>query len=119
MKTKIEKVYHCEFCKKHSLSGSATSRHEKYCRSNPHNKHRCFAMCVHLIKERKYIGFSHVETIFTCAITKEKMYSYLAEKKQTSYFTHPNMTKGLIRMPLECDLYKEMSFEEQTERFDL
>jgi hypothetical protein len=35
MKVKEKKVYYCEFCKKHSLSASSMSIHEKHCTLNP------------------------------------------------------------------------------------
>jgi hypothetical protein len=45
------------------------------------------------------------------------MYSYKLERKALyGYFKIP---KNLIRMPLECSLYQEMSFDEQEECFGL
>lgn len=116
MKNELRKVYFCEFCNKHNLSAASTSRHEKYCRYNPRNKHKCFELCTYLKRERKFDGFK-LKTTFTCVKKKDKMYSYQAEKKMTSYFTHPDMIKGLKRMPLECDLYRKMTFDEQEKRF--
>lgn len=34
MKVKDKKVYYCEFCKKHGLSASSMSKHEKHCIKN-------------------------------------------------------------------------------------
>lgn len=118
MKAITEKVYHCEHCKKYMLSASSMSRHEKYCRMNPNNKHKCFDLCRHLQKSRVYGTIYHGVTQFRCAITGEKMYSYLLEKKQTAYFGNKINFDGLIRMPLECNDYRIMSFEEQEKRFN-
>ena len=35
MKTKIKKVYYCDFCKKHSLTSWSLEKHEKHCTLNP------------------------------------------------------------------------------------
>ena len=99
------------------LSAGSMARHEKYCRYNPENKHKCFEYCTNLKRERVIQG-RHLETVFTCEITGNKMYSYLAEKKKTAYFGCPIELTG-IRMPLECELYKEMSDLEMEERFGL
>lgn len=42
MKTKVKKVYYCDYCKKKNLSASAISKHEKHCTGNP--KREC-RMC--------------------------------------------------------------------------
>lgn len=34
MKTKVKKVYYCDYCKKKGLSASAMSKHEKHCTGN-------------------------------------------------------------------------------------
>ena len=36
MKTKMRKVYYCEYCRKHSLKN--ISEHEKHCTANPHRE---------------------------------------------------------------------------------
>lgn len=38
MKTKIKKVYYCDFCKKHSLR--SLTEHEKHCTGNPNRECR-------------------------------------------------------------------------------
>lgn len=118
MKSIIEKIYHCDFCKKYGRSASVVSRHEKYCRFNPNNRHKCFDMCVHLGRERiinRPYGYNYTE--FTCGVTGQKMYSYQLEKKQ-SLWVFKKILHG-IRMPLACDLYKEMSYDEQCNRFNI
>lgn len=109
MKTELKKVYTCDFCKKHTLSASSTSRHEKYCQNNPTNRHACFNWCKHLIRERKNdYGYAR-RTTFNCGVTGKEMYSFQLEKKQSLY-PYTKMLKG-ERMPLQCDLYKEMEMD--------
>jgi hypothetical protein len=100
------------------LSAGAMSRHEKYCRFNPTNKHACFAMCVHLTRQRlinKPYGYNSTE--FKCALTGQEMYSYQLEKKQ-SLWPFKKLLHG-IRMPLECNVYKEMTDDQQCDRFGI
>jgi len=118
MKTEVKKVYYCEHCRKHMLSASSMSRHEKYCRNKPENKHKCFDMCRHLKRERM-VSVKGIQTVFSCKVTGVKMYSYLAEKKQTSYFGNPIKVDGLTRMPLDCKDYEAMSESEYCERFNI
>ena len=118
MKTELRKVYKCDHCRKTMLSAGAMSRHEKYCRAKPENRHKCFDMCRHL-KREKMVSISGIHTVFTCKKVGVKMYSYLAEKKQTSYFGNPMKVDGLIRMPLECIHFECMSESEYCERFNI
>jgi hypothetical protein len=116
MKTIERKVYYCEHCKYKSLSASHTSKHEKYCLSNPLNAHKCFQMCVHLERTKVACGYNSdgypiSKTEFTCAETGKKLYSALAEKKGIVH-----LIKDAERMPLECELYEE--FEPETTQFD-
>jgi|WetSurMetagenome_2_1015567.scaffolds.fasta_scaffold00157_26 hypothetical protein len=123
MKTELRKVYFCDHCKKHNLSASSISRHEKYCRYNPNNRHKCFDMCVHLKKLSEIVrsGDSDypvgIKTVFTCGVTGNKMYSYQLENKARLYPFIISFS-GLQRMPLTCDLYKEMSFNEMEMRYE-
>lgn len=112
MKKGTVTIYKCEHCKKYSISASSISRHEKYCRKKPENMHKCFQYCKYLERDRAYDrDTDSVRTIFTCLQTGNKMYSYLAEKKKTSYSGNPIELTG-ERMPLDCNLYKIM---EQTD----
>jgi hypothetical protein len=118
MKTETVKIYRCGYCKKYTLSGSSTSRHEKYCRYNPANKHICFAMCIHLQRKRvidKPYSYNH--TVFTCGLTGQEMYSYQLEKKQSLWPFH-KILRG-IRMPMKCDVYKEMTEDQICNRFGI
>jgi hypothetical protein len=112
MKTVEKKVYYCDHCKRHMLSAGAMSRHEKYCRLNPNNRHKCFDLCTHL--KRVLLPYSFGEMV--CKVTDCKMYSYKLEKR-ASLFPYHNLTKGLVRMPLTCNLYKVMTLEEEEKRF--
>ena len=51
----------------------------------------------------------------TCTKRNVKMYSFKLEKK----YTKPvNALKGLERMPLECDLFEQMHYNEIEQRFE-
>lgn len=97
-------LYICEHCRKAYQSDRYIERHEKYCKKNPANDHKCFQMCKHLKRSRDYDEHEYggVEyTVFICEKTGEEMYSYIAEKKRL-------VEKGYIngdRMPLECKHY--------------
>lgn len=41
-------VFRCEYCAKYRLTKAAAVRHERFCRHNPTNRHRCFG-CEHLM----------------------------------------------------------------------
>jgi hypothetical protein len=123
MKTELRKVYKCEYCGKTMLSAGAMARHEKWCRKNPHNKHKCFALCKFL--KRKIVvedtdgeyGIYHSEFTCKCMDKNKKMYSYLLEKRLA--YTFDKIPEGLTRMPLECNMYEEMSWDEQSGRFEV
>ena len=118
MKTSTRKVYQCDHCKKNMLSASSMSRHEKYCRLNPENKHKCFEMCRYLKRDLEFIDKAYpasVKTVFKCSVIGKKMYSYLLEKKLSF---KPEFTIGSVRMPLDCKFYKEMTLNEQELRFN-
>ena len=117
MKIHQETIYRCEHCNKPMFGKGAMARHEKYCRENPNNKHKCFAFCKHLSMEREYVGDGHYEdqkriTHMTCTKRNVKMYSFKFEKSYTKPITALN---GLQRMPLECGLYEYMRILDQDE----
>lgn len=121
MKTIIEKVYHCEFCKKYGRSAGAMARHEKYCASRPENRHKCFDECTHLKMSCELINGKYPEsrysykTVFTCAADGSKLYSYLLEKNMNF---KPEFIEGLKRMPVQCAMHKYMTEEEIEQRFN-
>jgi hypothetical protein len=87
----------------------AMSRHEKYCRDNPNNQHKCFEFCKHL-KRDVHINSDDYEnyekrTYMTCMKTGKALYSYKFEKNTNKPV---NALEGLERMPLECDLHEYM-----------
>ena len=107
MKT-ITKAYQCDFCSKASASAGAMAQHERKCKFNPNNKHKCLDYCSNL--EKIYLGYNR--TGFRCKATGEMMYSFKAEYSSINI-------KGLVRMPLECKHHKYMSFNEQEKRFNM
>lgn len=111
MKTETVKIYRCEHCKKYSISASTISRHEKYCRDNPLNKHKCFDFCENLLCDRK-VENGKLYKEFTCKITGKKMYSYKLEKVASlSYemmFLLSNKFEHAQRMPVECASFEAM-----------
>jgi len=113
MEITLQNVYKCDHCGKKQFRKCDMTRHEKFCKENPNNKHKCFQYCKHLQKsEDEYEGQSHydagetffgVKTVFTCALTKQKMFSYIAERKSLPVVKEEDS----IRMPLECEKYKD------------
>lgn len=104
MKTQLRNTYNCEYCNKLYVMKHHAERHEKYCKKNPANQHRCFQRCEHLIKSIDYLEDEYGDrygtvATFTCAITDKEMYSYKAEKSM--YIECDGE-----RMPLECNHYQ-------------
>lgn len=123
MKTEIKKVYYCEFCKKHMLSAGSMALHEKFCKERPENKHKCFDLCRHLKRQLRMGANQYGITEFICEKTGQKMYSYLAEKKNHLLQFAPANQKinleGLVKMPVSCAYYQYMSESEYNKRFDI
>lgn len=111
MKTILRKVYECEHCGRKMLGAGAMGRHEKWCKKNPVNTHKCFDFCEHLKRERIMGELEGGQVQFTCAVTGSKMYSFLLEKHQAATFP-PFKIDGMIRMPLECPHFKMMEWAE-------
>ncbi len=113
-------VHKCDYCGKKYFRKCDASRHERYCSQSPANNHLCFQQCKHLIRgEEPYEGYSgNLEftgnrTTFTCQLTGQKMYSYIAERKR-----HPVVNESdTIRMPLECDKYKQTPMDDWEDIF--
>lgn len=102
---KIE-AYKCDFCPKTSTNAGALFQHERKCRDNPYNKHKCFEFCKHLKME-----FEDGYRIFTCEKKQTNMYSYKAE--------HRNLDiEHLTKMPIECDDFESMMRDELAEKYD-
>ena len=120
MKTIVRKVYECEHCGKKMLAAGPMARHEKYCKANPDNKHKCFDFCKHLKRTGEVVFDggepNYKRTVFTCEVTGKEMYSFLLEKKASLLPNHIKLDK-MERMPLSCDDFKTMHIEELEERF--
>lgn len=121
MKTELRKVYECEHCGRKMMSAGAMGYHEKWCKKNPHNRHQCFKLCQFL--ERKTVvdwsdgDSGHYHHEFVCLKTKQPMYSYHLEKRH--HYSFRSLPCDAVRMPLKCDMFQEMSYDEQCKRFDL
>lgn len=107
MKIQQETVYRCDYCNKHMLGKGAMVRHEKWCKMNPKNAHKCFEFCKHLKKTTNYkyddYGNQCGGTTMLCKKRNVYMYSFKYEK---NIHKPVNALEGLERMPLECELYE-------------
>ena len=114
MKIQQETVFRCEFCNKPMFGKGAMVRHEKYCKMNPQNAHKCFEFCKYLQKTTEYeydeYGNQIGGTEMLCTKRNVQMYSFKYEKNINKPV---NALDGLERMPLECDLYEgPLNYEE-------
>jgi hypothetical protein len=110
MKKTSETIFRCDFCNKPMFGKGAMSRHEKFCKSNPHNAHKCFEFCKHLKMTQEYehddYGNKTGGTEMLCIKRNVQMYSFKFEKNTRKPI---NALDGLERMPLECDLFECMN----------
>jgi len=108
MKQTNEKVYRCDFCNKAIISAGSMKLHERMCKKNPNNKHKCFQYCKNLILEdgeRRTSEYGEeyiIEKSFLCEKTGKELYSYKLER----YKTNAKRIEKLTRMPLECEFYE-------------
>jgi len=58
--------------------------------------------------EKDGIVFNGTRTTFSCKLSGQKMFSYIAERKRLPVVTEPDT----IRMPLVCDKYAKMTADE-------
>lgn len=108
-------IYKCDYCKKIQYRKCDMTKHEKWCKHNPANAHRCFQHCIHLVKsEEEYDGstfdnenYTGKRTLFHCELTLQKMYSFIAERRQLPVLKE----QDVVRMPLECDKYKDNYYD--------
>jgi len=116
-------VFQCEFCGKKQYRKNDMSLHEKWCKKNPKNDHKCFQHCVHLIKSREEIDcdreWPSTRCTFQCNVTKKFLYSSIAERRKIV----PLLDKSVERMPLECRFYidrleAQLSFMDKEELSD-
>ena len=109
-------AWQCVFCGKlyKARAKHHCEKHEKYCKDNPANNHKCFDFCEHLEAGYQDIPSDYdddairVDRTFTCKVTGKLMHSYIAERRGLGCVSETD------RMPLECEHYKNMgeSFEE-------
>lgn len=120
MKIIQAEIYKCGHCGKVQFRKCDMSKHEKWCKKNPNNKHMCFELCQHLKKEEidyeveggyDNDGYSGKRTIFTCMITSQKLFSFIAERRKLPVIKE----EDTIRMPLECDKYNYGEYREESE----
>lgn len=122
MKQTTEKVYRCDHCNKAMVSAGFMKLHERMCKKNPKNQHKCFLYCKHLVKDQEPIRDEDgnvcgmLEASFAC--TKKpniELFSYKFER----YKSNELRCKGMTRMPLECDLYETMEGHDYSEHLKL
>jgi hypothetical protein len=102
MKALARTIYRCDFCTKHRLTKGAAERHERFCKNNPANKHRCFD-CQNLqVTEGKSPDGRSCKQ-FTCQAFERRLYSYIAEKRGMLY--EHILGPDAMRMPLECPAF--------------
>ena len=100
MKQENKTIYRCDFCRKYYIRKHHAQYHEKWCKFNPNNMHKCFDYCKHL--QRDHEDETGI-TYFSCEFyPDEDLYSYIAER-----IGHDVVTTG-TRMPLTCKHYKQM-----------
>jgi len=108
MKTTNETVYRCDFCNRAIVSKGSMVVHEKMCKNNPENAHKCFEFCNHLQRDKEIIGgygdedWDLKRTKFVCLIRDVELKSYKVKrtKKLMEY------TKDIEFMPNECNLFE-------------
>ena len=106
MQIQYELVYRCAYCNKAMLSKGAMTLHERMCKKNPKNQHKCFKYCKWLIKNKNVEdGFSEFDcTNPNCGYYNKGLYSYKLERNST--FKDRVKEDNLIRMPLMCKHYE-------------
>lgn len=104
-------AYKCDYCSITSINAGALSQHERKCKHNPNNKHKCFNFCTHL--KRELMVYPEVGNVweFTCLMTGDKMYSYKAEHRN-DFMKRLIKNNNLTRMPSECDKHEPMGIDE-------
>lgn len=109
MRKVLKPVYYCDHCKKHGLSASHITTHEKKCWSNPDNKRACLD-CIHLEEtEIKYIydtglGFdvTRKSISFKCKKLNKLIYHVKAEHQKLPE-KYPETFEEQEPMPKKCE----------------
>jgi len=97
---KNQTVYVCSFCGKKSVYKSQITRHERVCKSNPNNWHKCFQYCEHL---EKFNEDEYGKKEFRCVIHDKFMYSF---KLESQLHKNKERISKLERMPIKCNDYE-------------
>lgn len=109
MKKVLKPVYYCNHCKKHGLSASHITTHEKKCWSNPDNIRPCMD-CIHLeetkveYKKDTGMGFDVKMSAvsFKCKKLDKLIYHVKAEFKNLPQ-RFPETFIGQEPMPKKCE----------------
>lgn len=92
--------------------------HERMCKDNPNNKHKCFNDCRFLVGTEKEAVDSRTSRYydFTCTKHNKTLYSYKLEYSKTKLESRKKLYKDrgeeLARMPLKCIYYEVETFDE-------
>lgn len=83
------------------LNKGAMSLHERMCKYNPKNRHKCFQYCRFLNKESNEDGIIFYCGNDNCELSGQDLYSYKLER----FHQNKSRIKNMTRMPLECEHY--------------
>ena len=97
-------LYRCDYCRTHRLSPAAAQHHERFCKHNPNNKHKCFG-CQYLTVADGVGSDGQRLKSFTCEALNLPLYSYVAEKRGVAS-KYGLLPEGCKRMPLTCPAYR-------------
>ena len=113
MNIKQETVFRCEFCNKAMLGKGAMSLHERMCKKNPKNKHKCFQYCKWLNKDADEVTGLRFFCCGNdkCKLHEKDLYSYKLERNYSGQ--QRIKEEELTLMPLECDNYDIESGHEE------
>lgn len=104
MKETLETIYRCDYCNKAMRNKGAMTLHERMCKSNPENDHKCFQYCKFLLKDTDEQDGS---VFFDCENEKSEYHNkdLFSYKLERFCFNKDRISK-MTRMPLQCDHYQ-------------
>lgn len=109
MITKTKEVYYCDHCKKHGLSKYLMTKHEKFCGSNPANRHACYQDCKHLkTATRSTDDTCKGSTYFYCDKVGKMLHSFGAVSRKLPE-KYPDDFEGSELMPTDCPSHERNS----------
>lgn len=105
-----QKIFCCEFCNKKHYRQNVITLHERQCRNNPKNKHKCFQYCKFLKKHNDIFDENELNypAEFRCINVKCELYNKLLYSFKYERYNRniENIEQNnLIRMPLICEHY--------------